>query len=81
MRPGRPGRALRPGGWHYASFTLGDGEGRCRLGRWHNFPTAQWIAGRYRDAGFAIEATEKYRGQGADGVQRDWYALTLRRAA
>ncbi|NNC53840.1 MAG: class I SAM-dependent methyltransferase, partial [Erythrobacter sp.] len=32
----------------------------------------------YRGAGFRIVATERYRGEGADGVQRDWYALTLR---
>ncbi|MFT6610302.1 MAG: hypothetical protein ACJA1G_002412, partial [Qipengyuania sp.] len=22
---------------------------------------------------------ERYRGEGADGIQRDWYALTVRR--
>lgn len=70
--------ALRPGGWHYASFKLGDREGRCLLGRLHNFPDADWIAGLYREAGFAIADSEIFRGQGADGTVRDWIALTVR---
>ena len=74
-------QALKPGGWHFANYKLGDGEGRDPLGRLTNLPDGNWLETAYRDAGFAIEATEKYRGQGADGVQRDWYALTLRRAA
>ena len=74
-------QALKPGGWHFANYKLGDGEGRDPLGRLTNLPDGNWLETAYRDAGFAIEATEKYRGQGADGVQRDWYALILRRAA
>lgn len=31
-------RALRPGGWHVASFKIGNGEGRDRLGRYHPKP-------------------------------------------
>ena len=70
--------ALRPDGWHYASYKLGDGEGRCLLGRLHNFPDADWIAGLYREASFAIADSEIFRGQGADGTVRDWIALTVR---
>ena len=69
--------ALKPGGWHYASYKLGDREGRCLLGRLHNFPDADWIARIYREAGFAIADTEIFRGQGADGTVRDWIALTV----
>ena len=72
-------RALRPDGWHFANFKLGDGEGRDPLGRLHNFPTAAWLENAYRGAGFAIAATERYRGEGADGVVRDWYAVTVRK--
>ena len=74
-------RALRPGGWHFANFKLGDGEGRDPLGRLHNFPTQTWLADAYLEAGFAIVETETYRGHGADGVVRDWHALTLRKPA
>ncbi|WP_375290110.1 class I SAM-dependent methyltransferase [Qipengyuania sp.] len=76
-------RALRPGGWHFANYKLGEGpdpqEGRDPLGRLTNLPTADWLDNVYRGAGFAVEHTERYRGEGADGVVRDWYALTARR--
>ena len=71
--------ALRPGGWHFANYKLGDGEGRDRLGRLHNFPSRAWLEDVYRAAGFMIEAVETYAGKAADGTQRDWAALTLRR--
>ncbi|MGI8942918.1 MAG: class I SAM-dependent methyltransferase [Qipengyuania sp.] len=71
--------ALRPDGWHFANFKLGNGEGRDPLGRVHNFPEEPWLEANYRSAGFATVATERYRGEGADGVPRDWYALTLRK--
>lgn len=71
-------RALRPGGWHFANFKLGDGEGRDALGRLHNFPDERWLEDCYHAARFAIVAAERYRGEGADGVVRDWAALTVR---
>ena len=74
-------RALVPGGWHYASFKLGDGEGRDLLGRLHNFPDPGWLEHAYRAAGFGIVATDIYAGKGADGTQRDWMALTVQRPA
>lgn len=72
-------KALRPGGWHYANYKLGDGEARDPLGRLTNFPATEWLEAIYRDAAFVIDAAQKYRGKGADGVRRDWYALTVRR--
>ena len=73
--------ALKPGGWHFANYKLGSGEGRDPLGRLTNLPDEAWLEQAYLEADFAIEATERYRGEGADGVQRDWYALTMRRPA
>ncbi|RIV89151.1 class I SAM-dependent methyltransferase [Aurantiacibacter zhengii] len=72
-------RALRFGGWHYASFKLGDEEGRCLLGRLHNFPDPEWIVSAYREAGFDIVSTEIWEGSGADGTVRDWIAITARK--
>lgn len=72
-------RALRPGGWHFANFKLGDSEGRDLLGRLHNFPNADWLKDAYRTAGFAIVSSETYAGKAADGTQRDWMALTVQR--
>jgi SAM-dependent methyltransferase len=72
-------RALRPGGWHYASYKLGNGEGRDLLGRLHNFPDRGWIEEAYRAAGFALVTVEVFAGQGADGTMRDWIALTVQK--
>lgn len=86
-RAGLPGiltaihHALRPGGWHYASFKLGSGEGRDPLGRLHNFPSSVWLEQSYAAAGFELIQQVRYPGEGADGVMRDWYALTVRKAA
>ena len=71
--------ALRPGGWHFANFKLGDGEGGDLLGRLHNLPDAGWLEEVYRAAGFMIVASEIYAGKAADGTQRDWMALTVQR--
>ncbi len=73
-------RALRPDGWHFANFKLGEAEGRDPLGRLHNFPHPMWLEAQYRESGFSVIATERYRGEGADGVMRNWYALTVRKA-
>ena len=75
-------RALTPGGLHFANYKLGDAdhpdEGRDPLGRWTSLPSAEWLGGQYRDAGFIIMDSEVYRGNGSDGVERDWLALTVR---
>ena len=73
--------ALRANGLHFANYKLGSAEGRDPLGRLTNLPDEEWLEQTYRAAGFAILATQRYRGKGADGVQRDWYALTLRKEA
>ena len=72
-------RALRPGGWHFANYKLGTAEGRDLLGRLTNLPDEGWLEETYANAGFSISASERYRGEGADGVQRDWLALTLKK--
>jgi SAM-dependent methyltransferase len=72
--------ALKPGGLHFANFKIGDGEGRCLLGRLHNFPDPDWIESAYRSAAFELLDTHIYRGEGADGTVRDWIALTVARS-
>ncbi len=69
----------RPGGLHFANYKLGDAEGRDPLGRLTNLPDEAWLEATYAEAGFALVDTQRYRGEGADGVQRDWYALTVQR--
>lgn len=72
--------ALRPGSYHYASYKLGDGEGRDLLGRLHNFPSSQWLLDAYETARFEVVDHEVFAGKGSDGTQRDWLALTVRKA-
>lgn len=72
-------RALATGGWHFASFKLGEAEGRDLLGRLHNFPSPEWLIAAYQAAGFTITAQETYAGKASDGTQRDWIDLTLRK--
>lgn len=72
-------RALTPGGWHFASFKLGDGQGRDLLGRLHNFPPPEWLIAAYEAAGFAVEASDIYAGKASDGTQRDWIDLIVRK--
>ena len=72
-------RALKTGGWHFASYKLGEGEGLCLLGRLHNFPDPEWITARYLDCGFTIADSEVYHGQGADGTVGDWIAITTQK--
>ncbi len=70
-------RALVPGGWHFASFKLGEAEGRDLLGRLHNFPPPEWLIAAYEAAGFVIDARHIYAGKASDGTQRDWIDLTV----
>lgn len=76
-------RALQPGGWHFASFKLGDGanleEGRDLLGRLHNFPSPAWLIAAYEEACFSIESQDIYPGKGSDGTMRDWIDLVVRK--
>jgi SAM-dependent methyltransferase len=76
---GRIHRALVPGGWHFASFKLGTGEGRDLLGRLHNFPSAEWLIAAYEAAGFTIESQHTYAGKASDGTQRDWIDFIVRK--
>jgi len=36
-------RALKPGGLFYASYKVGHGDGRDSLGRYYNYPPAEWL--------------------------------------
>jgi SAM-dependent methyltransferase len=44
-------RALKPAGIFYASFKAGDGDGRDSLGRYYNYPSADWLKAAYAAAG------------------------------
>jgi SAM-dependent methyltransferase len=44
-------RALKPGGLFYASFKIGEGDGRDNLGRYYNYPSPDWLQVTYAAAG------------------------------
>ena len=73
-------RALLPEGWFFSSYKLGTGEGRDLLGRWHNFPSPDWLLAAYAEAGFTIESHDVYAGKASDGTQRDWIDLIARKS-
>jgi SAM-dependent methyltransferase len=72
-------RALAAGGWFFSSYKLGDAEGRDLLGRYHNFPSPEWLVSAYQSAGFVIESRNTYVGKASDGTQRDWIDLIVRK--
>lgn len=43
-------RAMKPDGVFYASFKVGDGDGRDGLGRYYNYPSPQWLQSVYAEA-------------------------------
>jgi SAM-dependent methyltransferase len=48
---GRIRRALKPSGVFYASYKIGEGEGRDSLGRYYSYPSSRWLETTYADAG------------------------------
>jgi SAM-dependent methyltransferase len=48
---GRIHRALKPFGVFYASFKIGEGDGRDNLGRYYNYPSPEWLSATYAAAG------------------------------
>ena len=55
-------RALKPGGYFYASYKEGDADGRDTLNRYYNYPSPDWLRATYAQAGkwssLAIESGE-----------------------
>jgi SAM-dependent methyltransferase len=77
---GRIWRALRPGGWHFASYKCGEAEGRDSLGRYYNYPDPDALIATCRAAAdWAEMLDERYPGGGYDGVPVPWIAVTLRK--
>ncbi|MFC3097521.1 class I SAM-dependent methyltransferase [Alteraurantiacibacter palmitatis] len=76
----RIARALKPGGWHFANFKLGDGDARDMFGRLYNFPTADALRAAYLAVpGWRIGEARTYQDGGLDKVLRDWMAVTMQK--
>lgn len=73
-------RALRPDGWHLATFKGGGREGRDRFGRYFNHLAVDEAATHYRAAApWAQVEIEEGTGGGYDGVQGPWIKVIARR--
>lgn len=73
-------RALRPNGWHFASFKGGSQEGRDSFGRYFSYLAATELRAAYDAAGAwkAVELSE-YEGGGYEGGLGPWVAISVRK--
>jgi SAM-dependent methyltransferase len=73
-------RALKPGGWHEASYKAGGTEGRDGFDRYFNYPSRDEIAGFYAaSAPWEFVQIEEGLGGGYDGKQGPWVNVTVRK--
>jgi SAM-dependent methyltransferase len=52
-------RALKPSGVFYASYKMGEGDGRDSLGRYYNYASPEWLEATYASAGPWITLTSE----------------------
>jgi 2-polyprenyl-3-methyl-5-hydroxy-6-metoxy-1,4-benzoquinol methylase len=73
--------ALRPGGFHFASYKTGEREGRDGLGRYFNYLSIAELEAVYRrSAPWVFLSVESALGGDYEGGERPWAAVTVRRA-
>jgi len=74
-------RSLKQGGWHCANFKLGKREGRDKFDRLYNFYTRDELCNAYQSGlDWSIEHALDYESSGFDQVDRNWLAITVRKA-
>jgi SAM-dependent methyltransferase len=75
-------RALKPGGWHVATYKRGEAEGRDRLGRYYNYLSRQQAKDCYGLAGdWSQLEFETGEGRGYEGGVSAFIMVTARKAA
>ena len=74
-------RALKPGGWHLASYKTGGDEGYDEIGRYYNRPSAALAEASYRAAGDWAEynVTESFE-PGYVGKPSAWLKISAQKA-
>ncbi|MBC8717364.1 class I SAM-dependent methyltransferase [Ochrobactrum sp. Marseille-Q0166] len=73
-------RALKPGGWLWASFKDGLGEGYDALGRYYNYMSADEIAHIWMDnAAWSAVSLESWQGSGYDQKPTLWHSVMSKR--
>lgn len=73
-------QALRPGGWHMATYKAGGEEGRDELDRYFNYLSSDQAESYYRAAGAwqSVELTES-EGEGHKGRRSPWVNVIVRK--
>jgi SAM-dependent methyltransferase len=75
-------RALKPGGYFYASFKQGKAEGRDRLSRYYNYPSKKWLRAHYAEAGnWSSIAIDRSEGRGFDNEPTTMLNVLVRKPA
>jgi SAM-dependent methyltransferase len=75
-------RAMKPGGVFYASFKVGDGDGRDALGRYYNYPSPQGLRAVYAEAGrWDLIASDSSEIKSFDEAPATLLHLTMRKVA
>jgi SAM-dependent methyltransferase len=78
---GRIHRALKPSGMFYASFKVGESDGRDDLGRYYNYPSPEWLQATYAAAGeWDSLATDTSVIQSFDQTPANMLHLVVRKA-
>lgn len=73
-------RSLRPGGYFYASYKSGLGEGRDQFGRYYNYPSSNVLAASYVAAGpWSLLEVEEQQGGGYDNQATQWVSVIAHR--
>ena len=74
-------RALKPGGWHVATYKTASSEGRDRLGRYYNYLSEAELQAFYTAAGTWCEvAIETGEGRGYEGGVSRFAMITLQKS-
>ncbi len=78
---GKVWQALKPGGWHAATYKTCAAEGRDQLGRYYNYPSEAELRAYYATAGdwSAIEI-ERGEGRGYEGGVSAFISILLSKA-
>jgi SAM-dependent methyltransferase len=75
-------RALKPGGFFYASYKAGEADGRDTLDRYYNYPSPDWLRANYARAGsWSSLSIERGEVRGFDGKQADMLFVVARKGA
>lgn len=74
-------KALKPGGWHLATFKTGQADGRDEFGRYFNYLDRQYAEAMYAAAGdWALTEFDEYSGSGYLNAPAMWLKVVARKA-